>query len=219
MDFNARPKNVGREAYCSAPPFASPPRPSRDQEARRVREPLWIDDARAPEAQGMECTASDIKPDIKPDLAASTSHNVTRPTAASSSSSSEAQHRVPSRMVRWGTPVITPQPPPMRPRNTFLRMQRRAAVEAARFDQELGILPAPRRTEVAVVRVTESSSSESDTCDLSDLSELSVSEDDESDFYDNCLNVSSRGDVDGPASTSRNSGRNVGLLRQMASSP
>ena len=138
MEFNTRPKTVDRDAHCSAPPFTSPPRPSREQEARRKREPLWVDESCASEVERMECTASDVKPDIKPDLAASTSEAATQPVAASASSSPEAQRQIPSRMVRWGTPVVTMQPPPVRPRNTLVRMQRRAAEAAARFDETLG---------------------------------------------------------------------------------
>ena len=154
MEFNARPKAVDRDAYCSAPPFTSPPRPSREQEARRKREPLWVNESRVSEVEGMECTASDVKPDVKPDLAASTSATATRPTAAStsSSSSSEAQRHIPSRVARWGTPIVTPQPPSVRPRNTLLRMQRGAAESAARFDEALGMpRPARRSRMVALI--------------------------------------------------------------------
>ena len=136
----------------------------------------------------MECETSDVKPDLKPDLAASTSEAASRPGAASASSSPEAQRNIPSRMVRWGTPVVTPQPPPMRPRNTILRMHREAA--AARFNEMLGGRAAERQSEVVAAVSVADSSSDDETCDLSDLSELSLSNGDESDNDNNCISVS-----------------------------
>ena len=69
------------------------------------------------------------------------------------------------------------------------------------------------------MKVTDSSSGD-ETCDLSDLSELSISDVDEDDFYDDCLNVKQQpvpDDNNRPARAS-SSGQSVGLLRQMSSS-
>ena len=70
MAANARPKTVDRESYCSAPPFVSPLRPSREVEARRKREPLspWRGEPRVPEECSVELTLADVKPDVKPDI-------------------------------------------------------------------------------------------------------------------------------------------------------
>ena len=68
MDSNARPKTVDHDAYCSAPPFTLPPRPSREEEARRKREPLWSGEPRAPEVDWAEYMIGNVKPDVKPDI-------------------------------------------------------------------------------------------------------------------------------------------------------
>ena len=136
----------------------------------------------------MECEvdACDVKPDMKPDLAALASETATQPEAASAASSPEAQRcPLPSCMVRWGTPIVTPQPPPMRPRNVVLRMQREAAAAAATSDRISG-------RQIKLVAAVSAVSSDSDTCylsDLSDLIDLSISDDERDDGNDHSNSV------------------------------
>ena len=102
------------DSYCSAPPLVLPPRPSRAQEARRPRAPIWLGkrEASASEAETEiaidDSDACDVKPDIKPDspiirIAAC----VIRPVTASAASSPEAQRvPLPSYRARMGTPTV-----------------------------------------------------------------------------------------------------------------
>ena len=136
--FSAKMGGADHDAYCSAPPFVTTPRPSRAQEAQRPRAPLWVDKPRASEAEdNMRCEVDvfdilDIKPDIKPDLdILTTAAAVARPEATSAASSPDAQRcPLPSISVRWGTTKVTPQPPPVRPRNALLGLQRASAAVA-----------------------------------------------------------------------------------------
>ena len=94
-------------------------------------------------------------------------------------------------------------------------MQRRAAEAAARFDETLGRRATARRSEVVAAISATDSSSDDETCDLSDLSELSLSDGEESDFYDDCLNVDNLDDGDRPARVP-GGGQSIGLLRRMS---
>ena len=129
MEFTAR-KIANHDAYASAPPFVTPPRPSRATEAQRPRAPLWVDEPRASEAGDMECEVDDgdVKPDVKPDLAALASAEDNKAGTSSkaigscrrqptpSAASPETQHRPSaSRTFRWGTLIVASRPPPVGP--------------------------------------------------------------------------------------------------------
>ena len=240
MEFSTRKKSADHDAYCSAPPFVTPPRLSRAKEAQRPRAPLWVDEARASATGEMECKVDtgDVNPDVKPDLAAlapeanaragtsSSAISSRRQQLPSADSSPDGQHRPPpNRAIRWGTPIVAPQPPPVAPYSA-LNAGRAAAAAAAATD---GIGIAGRQIEVVAAVIASSSDSDScDTCNFSDLSylgDLSISEDDEASNNNNIgrqsasTSATSGGNIFGrrPEPPRANRGnRSVSLLRQMA---
>ena len=141
-------ENMGtldHDAYCSAPPFVTPPRPSRAQEGQRPRAPIEMDGRGGSEAEddawraAMMCevygsAALDVKPDIKPDLPIVQSAAVS--TSPATSSPTAQRCPLPSVRVRWGTTIVTPQPPPVRPRNALLRLQRASAAVCSNQQQQ-----------------------------------------------------------------------------------
>ena len=183
MDPNARPGPISHDAYCSAPPFSSPPRQSREEEARRKREPLdeWRSEPRAPEVE-WATTADDVEPDVKPDVASSPPNALSRPSA--SSSTRESQQSPPDNKLWWGPRVVsspTPQAqPPVSPNareSTYIRVPRAPRESSRQFDAAVSGLRRTRRRKVAAVILedsTSSSSSDDDMCALSDLSNLSI---------------------------------------------
>ena len=229
MDPNARPKSIDQDAYCSAPPFSSPPRLSREEEARRKREPLslWRSEPRASEVDCAEFIMDDVKPDVKPDVATCSPNAQSR--LSTSSSAQESQESPPDNKVRWGPHVVSPPPPPARPTasppardSTFIRMPRAPRESARQFDVAVNSIWRTRRRKIMAAVILEdssSSSSDSDTCDLSDLSELTIeSWDEEDDFYDDCWDMKQQPVPDSveTSSHSRDTTRSIGLLRQMS---
>ena len=70
------------EAYCSAPPLVLPPRPSRDQEALRPRDPIWLGKREAPDAETVFAIGHADEADVKPDTAVlAAASSSARPTA------------------------------------------------------------------------------------------------------------------------------------------
>ena len=112
------------DSYCSAPPLVLPPRPSRAQEARRPRTPIWLGKREASEAETEyaidDSDAHDVKPDIKPSiLVTRMAACVIQPVTALAASSPEAQRNpLPSFRARMGAVTIRPAPPPVEPRRT-----------------------------------------------------------------------------------------------------
>ena len=82
---------ASHESYCSAPPLVLPPRPSRDQEARRPRAPIWLGMREPPDSEAetvlaiSDADAIDVKPDVAK-LAAATCN--ARPAAPAKTSPS-----------------------------------------------------------------------------------------------------------------------------------
>ena len=108
---------AGHESYCSAPPLILPPRPSRDQEARRPREPIWLGKREAPESEAetvfaiSHADAIDAKPDVA--MLAAASCNA-RPAAPAKTSPPAAQQILfPSVRMRMGEMNLRPTPPPL----------------------------------------------------------------------------------------------------------
>ena len=110
--------SLDHDCFCSAPPLVLPPRPSRAQEARRPRAPIWVGKREASEVEyGMENDdALDVKPDISgPPLRVSAC--AIRPVLASTASSPEAQrHPLPSFRAQRAAVAIRPAPPLQDPR-------------------------------------------------------------------------------------------------------
>ena len=78
---------ANHEAYCSAPPLILPPRPSRDQEALRPRNLIWLGKREAPDAETVFAIDHADKADIKPD------------TAMLAAASSSARPKAPAKMT------------------------------------------------------------------------------------------------------------------------
>ena len=110
--------SLDHDCFCSAPPLILPPRPSRAQEARRPRAPIWVGKREASEVEyGMDNTdALDVKPDISR-LPLRVSACAIRPAIASTASSPEAQrHPLPSFRAQMVAVAIRPAPPLQGPR-------------------------------------------------------------------------------------------------------
>ena len=112
--MESRSNAVDPESYCSAPPFVTPPRPFRQVEHTRKREPLspLRGESRVPECSfGLESV--DVKPNV-PSQAANTQVNHIRshsppasPSSRRSSSSAQGSPEPPEdNKVPWETPAL-----------------------------------------------------------------------------------------------------------------
>ena len=123
--MDSKMATLDHDSFCSAPPLILLPRPSRAQEARRPRAPIWTGKREATELEYAinDADAIDVKPEVGPRMAPD-EHRMSvrvaactiRPVSASAASSPEAQrHPLPSFRARMATVAIRPATPSQDP--------------------------------------------------------------------------------------------------------
>ena len=151
-DANLRTNETAadHDSYCSAPPLALPPRPSRAEEARRPRAPIWTGKCEVSASEAETEYAINDTLDVKPDVKSGSLIVIMgacsiQPETPSAASSPDAQRvPIPNVMVRMGTITYKPAPPPVRPRNATkgMKVQAASAATAAVPAAELRAAPA-----------------------------------------------------------------------------